>query len=168
MSKDLTVYMNVLSPYSRTVLMTCSHLGIKHTERTMNVFKKEHKKKWYLEINPKGQIPGIKDGDHCMGESIDICKYLIESRQICTKLYPYSDPTLKAKVDQDITFAIQFSETYSECLRNVYFGPALGTTKSTKEEKKQFIKEVYQKLDDLEAQLEKKARSTFPMMVRVE
>ncbi|CAI2376357.1 unnamed protein product [Moneuplotes crassus] len=89
MSKSkLTLYTNVFSPYSRTVMNILALLEIEHEEYVIDLLNGEQTSEWYKKINPKMKIPAIKDGDHCMGESIDICKYLVETRKLKTPAWP--------------------------------------------------------------------------------
>lgn len=127
----------------------------------MDVFKAEHKKDWYKKINPKLQLPAIKDGDFCMNESIDICKYLIETRKISTPFYPLDDQEKRDRIDVDIQAALELGETYATCLLHCYFGPALGRTKSTRDEKQKYKDEVLKLLDKFEAELVKRGTKYY-------
>ena len=100
MAENLTIYMHVLSPFAATVVATANHLNIPHTERQIDLRANEQKTDWYLKINPAGKIPAIKDGDKCMAESFDICKYLVKSRELKTEFYPIEDEKKCEEIDR--------------------------------------------------------------------
>jgi len=57
-----------------------------------------HKKPEYLAIHPYGQIPGLKDGDFCLGESSAIMRYM--AMAYGQKYYPAAtSPQTCAKID---------------------------------------------------------------------
>lgn len=155
MSSDLTIYMLILSPYARTVVGTANHLGIKHKEQIVNPFKGENKRKWYLKINPKGLVPAIKDGDHCMGESLDICRYLIETRKIKTPFYPMDDKERLAQIDDDLKLTDELGTAVGEAAFNCYWGIKLGKTNPTKDERHRYLEAVhavFEKMDRILAE----------------
>lgn len=91
MAQDLTIYGHPISPFSATATAVANHFDIAHTEYRIDLAMGVQKQDWFLRINPAGKIPAIKDGETCMGESLDICKYLVTSRKIETPFYPYKD-----------------------------------------------------------------------------
>ena len=52
---------------------------------------------WYLEVNPFGGVPAIRDGDLVLAESQAILRYLA-TRESRDDLYP-TDPVARARVD---------------------------------------------------------------------
>jgi len=42
----------------------------------MNLFKNEQYEPWFLEINPRGEIPVIKNHEHIVVDSANIIDYL--------------------------------------------------------------------------------------------
>jgi len=46
--------------------------------KEVSLVTNEHKAKWYLQINPKGTIPALADGDVIKTDSSEIFKYLLE------------------------------------------------------------------------------------------
>ena len=124
----------------------------------MNLFKGDHKKEWYKKINPAMKIPAIKDGEHVMGESLDIAKYLIRNRRIKTPFYPTDDPEKIDQIDKDCDLATELSEATRAVAFNLYFGPIIGQKVASKEECQQFLGNLGKKYDGIEAFLE--ARGT--------
>ncbi|CAI2379033.1 unnamed protein product [Moneuplotes crassus] len=96
---DLTIYHHPISPFAATVVAVANHFNIEHTEYRIDLAMGVQKEEWFLRINPAGKIPAIKDGDHCMGDSIEICKYLVESREIDTAFFPYKDEQKVQEID---------------------------------------------------------------------
>ena len=105
MTQNLTVYGHILSPFCSIVYSTIDHLGLPHTEVTVDLSRNQQKEDWYLEINPKGKVPAIKDGDLCMPETLDICKYLVKSRELDTPFYPYKDAEKLVEFDEILEMA---------------------------------------------------------------
>lgn len=42
----------------------------------MSLFSGQQNEPWYLEINPKGKVPALKDGEKVLVESDNIIDYL--------------------------------------------------------------------------------------------
>lgn len=54
-------------------------LGLPYEQRAIDIRKNEQKEGWYLEINPNGRIPALKDGDDFrVFESAAIMLYLVD------------------------------------------------------------------------------------------
>ncbi len=53
-------------------------LGIKYEVGEVNMRNGDHKKPWFLDINPNGKIPALEDGDVKLGESMAINQYITE------------------------------------------------------------------------------------------
>jgi len=93
----------------RAVFMTLKALNIDHEVYMVNAFENEHKKDWYLKINPRGKVPALEDDGLCMGESYAIQAYLCNKYpEKSAELYP-TDPVKRAKVDQmlHITYVME-------------------------------------------------------------
>ena len=56
------------SPPCRAVYMTLKALQVEHEIHETSTFKLDHKTAEYLQINPRGKIPAITDGDLTMAE----------------------------------------------------------------------------------------------------
>ncbi|WP_411027005.1 glutathione S-transferase N-terminal domain-containing protein, partial [Salmonella sp. s55044] len=59
----LTLYFHPYSSPCRSVWMFCKAAGIPIIEKVLDITSGEHKKPWFLLINPFGQIPSIKDSN---------------------------------------------------------------------------------------------------------
>ena len=94
----LTLYWDPISQPARAVKAALDMGHIQFTLEVRDVFKGETKTEEYLAMNPKGLVPFIVDGDHPLGESNDILKYLCETRStIPESLWP-KDATKRAVV----------------------------------------------------------------------
>lgn len=106
----------------------------------------------FLEINPKGQVPAIKDGDFCLGGSTEICKYLIENRGIETPLYPASDPDKRKAIDDLFEEFKDLEPTTMTINMELWAGPLLRGAEKASDEKANQLKDdlydVYTKIED--------------------
>jgi glutathione S-transferase len=64
------------SPFSWRVLLTLEHKQIPYQSRLMQFSKGETKTAEYLAMNPRGEVPTLRDGDVVVRESIAILAYL--------------------------------------------------------------------------------------------
>ena len=64
------------SPYSWRVLLTLEVKRLSYTSRLLEASKGDLKKPEYLELNPRGKVPTLKDGDFVLCESLAIMAYL--------------------------------------------------------------------------------------------
>ena len=60
------------------------------------------KSKWFLEINPWGQIPTLQDCDYSLGESSAIVSYILQKKKHDTSFYP-SDIKKRHRIQQVIS-----------------------------------------------------------------
>jgi len=65
-----------LSGNSDRILLLLSLLGLKHEVVTVNLMKGENREPWFLELNPRGQIPTLDDGGMVVWDSLAILVYL--------------------------------------------------------------------------------------------
>ncbi|KAF9623919.1 hypothetical protein IFM89_006646 [Coptis chinensis] len=72
----LNIYADRMSQPSRAIIIFCKANGIEFEENKVEIFKREHKKPEYLEINPMGQVPSIAHGEFKLFESHAILSYL--------------------------------------------------------------------------------------------
>merc|ERR1712136_141762 len=94
----LTVYHFNGSPFSRAAYWTVKALGVEHELVVVNLFQGDNKKESFLQVNPRGKVPAIKDDDFTMSESRAIGCYLCNKYGNGSTLYP-GNAEDKAKVD---------------------------------------------------------------------
>lgn len=95
----LVIYGDLMSQPTRAVVLLCKLAGIPYQFQLIRILKGDHKKPEYLNINPDGRIPAIKDGDFTLSESHAIMSYLCQSRRVADHWYP-SDIGRRAIVDR--------------------------------------------------------------------
>lgn len=102
MSK-LILYYSPRSPVARACLMLIKYLKLEVEVRTLDLSKRDQLSEEFLKINPAHQVPTLVDGDFVLTESRAILRYLVNSRQPGSDLYP-TDPKARARVDQRLCF----------------------------------------------------------------
>ena len=73
----LTLY-TAGTPNGFKPVIVLEELGLKYDVKPINIMTNEQKQDWYLEINPNGRIPALKDGDLRVFESGAIMLYLTD------------------------------------------------------------------------------------------
>ena len=59
-------------------VIVLEELGLKYAVKAIDIRNNEQKQDWFLEINPNGRIPALKDGDLRVFESGAIMLYLTD------------------------------------------------------------------------------------------
>lgn len=73
---SLEIYWGSGSPFAWRVLLTAELKGVPYVSKQLEFSKKEHKADSYLLLNPRGEVPTLKDGVTILTESIAIMTYL--------------------------------------------------------------------------------------------
>jgi glutathione S-transferase len=73
----LTLY-SAGTPNGLKPAIVLEELGLKYEIKPINIQTNEQKEDWYLDINPNGRIPAMKDGDLRVFESGAIMLYLTD------------------------------------------------------------------------------------------
>jgi len=72
----LEIFWGSGSPFSWRVLLALEYKGVTYTSRMLDFSKREHRSPDFLAINPRGQVPALRDGDFVLYESLAILAYL--------------------------------------------------------------------------------------------
>nr|WP_067290392.1 glutathione S-transferase family protein [Marinobacterium profundum] len=80
---SLTVYGAPLSPFVRKLCLCLAEKGLSYELEVVLPFDQPS---WFLELNPLGRIPAIKDGDFALADSGVICQYLEDQYPDLTSL----------------------------------------------------------------------------------
>lgn len=72
----LTLYWGSGSPFSWRVLLALEHKGLAFESHLLHLDKQEQQSPQMLKMNPRGQVPVLKDGDYIVFESVAILYYL--------------------------------------------------------------------------------------------
>jgi glutathione S-transferase len=78
MANTITLYSCEGTPNSIKITLTLEELGLKYATQRVDITKNEQKQPWFLEINPNGRVPALKDGDLRIFESGAIMLYLAD------------------------------------------------------------------------------------------
>src|SRR5476651_1090709 len=120
----LTIYGSDLSGPAIKVRLTASFLGLNYKWQALNLREGEHKKEWFLKINPVGKIPAIDDEGFHLFESNAICRYLCDKQS--SALYP-KDVKKRATIDQWIDYAsFHIGANFMPIVYNRVFAPLRG------------------------------------------
>lgn len=91
-----------LSPPSRAVLMTIRCLGLDVELVEIDLLQGEQKMPEFLEINPRGLVPVLVDGDFVLTESRAMMVYLVNSQN--DAIFYSSDVKERAIIDSRLYF----------------------------------------------------------------
>lgn len=91
---SITLYGTQLSPFVRKVRLCLIEKALDYQLETVLPFSPPE---WYLQLNPLGRIPALKDGDLTLADSSVICQYLEEAYPQTQRLYG-SDAAQRAQV----------------------------------------------------------------------
>jgi hypothetical protein len=73
---DKLVYYTAGTPNGLKPALLLEELGLKYEVVPIDIMKNVQKEQWYLDINPNGRIPALKDGEMRVFESGAIMLYL--------------------------------------------------------------------------------------------
>ena len=90
----ITVFGAPLSPFVRKVRLCLQEKGLDYGLEVVMPFTPPE---WYLQLNPLGRIPAMKDAELCLADSSVICQYLEEAYEQTARLYG-NNPTDRAQI----------------------------------------------------------------------
>ena len=128
----LEVYWGSGSPFAWRVLLTLEVKRLTYQSTLLEFSKREHKASGFLQLNPRGKVPVLKDDEFVLSESLAIMAYL-------DKKYP--EPPLYGTSPQEtglIWRAIMEMEAYivsagDKLVRPLFFGQGLEDTDKIQE-----------------------------------
>lgn len=80
----ITLYGAPLSPFVRKARLCLAEKGLDYSLEVVMPFTPPE---WYLQLNPLGRIPALKDGEVILADSSVICQYLEEAYPQTARLY---------------------------------------------------------------------------------
>jgi len=127
------------SPFAWRVMLTLEIKKVAYESKLLEFSKGEHKAPAYLQLNPRGKVPTLKDGNYILYESLAMMSYLDRK---------YPEPPLFGKTPEEtglIWRELLECESYivgagNKVVRPIFFGKGL--------DKVQEIQEAAQTLRD--------------------
>lgn len=95
----LDMYVDLMSPPCRAVVLMARKNNIPYTEKTLDLFKGDHLKEEFLQVNPLHKVPVICHDDFKLTESVAILKYLSAMYPVADHWYP-KELQARALVDE--------------------------------------------------------------------
>jgi glutathione S-transferase len=126
------VYWGSGSPFAWRVLLALEVKRLTYQSTLLEFSKGEHKASGFLQLNPRGKVPVLKDGEFVLSESLAIMAYLDKN---------YPEPPLYGTSPQEtglIWRAILEMEAYivtagDKLVRPLFFGQGLDQTERIQE-----------------------------------
>jgi len=120
----IELYWGSGSPFAWRVMLTLEVKGLAYQSKLLEFSKGEHKTRAYLQLNPRGKVPTLKDGDYVVNESLAIMSYLDRK---------YPEPPLFGKTPEETGLIWRFlteCEAYlvsasDKVVRPIFFGKGL-------------------------------------------
>jgi len=143
----IELYYTPGSPHCRAVLMCIKALDLDVDLIKLDMYQKyEHKKPWFVKMNPQHTVPTINDNEYVLWESRAILCYLVnkygsDSPEKC-QLYP-TDPEMRANVDRLLYF--DTGTLYKNIVD--YFHPQLMSGEDADERKANALKQSLEYID---------------------
>lgn len=120
----IELYWGSGSPFAWRVMLTLEVKGLAYDSKLLEFSKGEHKTPAYLQLNPRGKVPTLKDGDFVVYESLAIMCYL-------DRKYP-TPPLFGATAEETALIWQEISECESyfassgdKVVRPLFFGKGL-------------------------------------------
>lgn len=128
----IELYWGSGSPFAWRVMLTLEVKGLKYESKLLEFSKTEHKAPAYLQLNPRGKVPALKDGNYVLYESLAIMSYLERK---------YPDPPLFGKTPEEtglIWRTLLECESYvvsagQKVARPIFFGKGLDKVEEIQE-----------------------------------
>jgi glutathione S-transferase len=120
----IELYWGSGSPFAWRVMLTLEVKGLAYESKLLEFSKGENKAPAYLQLNPRGKVPTLKDGDFVIYESLAIMSYLDRK---------YPDPQLFGETPEEtglIWRMLAECESYlvsagDKVVRPIFFGKGL-------------------------------------------
>jgi len=149
----IELYWGSGSPFAWRVMLTLEVKGLAYESKLLEFSKGEHKTPAYLQLNPRGKVPTLKDGDFVVYESLAMMAYLDRK---------YPEPLIFGKTPEEAALIWQGvceCESYlvsagDKVVRPMFFGKGLDQVEQI-QQAAQTIREELKSLD------ERLARSTW-------
>lgn len=153
----LKVWGDYFNADTRTILSILNIAGVAHDIQEVDMFKGDHKKEFYIQQNPSGQIPMLTEGGFkILGGNNIFLLYLCNSHQrIKDKLYPNE---ARNEIEKHLAwFQSRMKPTSTRLVKMIVHPKAFGEKAPSDQELNRETEEFFRKLlPSLDKQLEKK------------
>ncbi|XP_041456399.1 glutathione S-transferase theta-1-like [Lytechinus variegatus] len=148
----IQLFVDLRSQPCRALAIFLKLTGIPHELQYVDLFTGEHKKPEYADKFPLLTVPGLKDGDFYLGETVAIFRYIAAKcdGKFKESWYP-KDPKARARVDEYIAF--HHTGTRGKCVALFVaevLVPAFSGKPMDKEKVKTDAENLKQSLDKIE------------------
>ncbi len=142
----IELYWGSGSPFAWRVMLTLEVKGLAYESKLLEMSKGEHKTPAYLQLNPRGKVPTLKDGEFVLNESLAIMSYLDRK---------YPDPQLFGKTPEEtgaIWRILMECETSlvratEKVVRPIFFGQGLDKVEEI-QQSAQTVRQEFKLLDE--------------------
>lgn len=86
--QEVTLYTNKMCPFAQKAWVALEEKQVEYEMVEVGLYGSGGKPSWFLDMNPKGQVPVLKHGDEVVVESDDIIKYIDKNLGKPSELYP--------------------------------------------------------------------------------
>ena len=127
------LYYFYTSYYSQKTLMFMNEKEIDFDVHVVNLPGQETQSPWYLQINPKGEVPALKHGDRIISGSDNILEYIEKQKLGKRSLVPEDSAGLKkykywmSKLEPLPIGPLTYGTAYHPHIRQVKKGPVIGS-----------------------------------------
>jgi glutathione S-transferase len=111
------------SPFGWRVQLALEVKGLPYERRILEVSKNQHRTPAFLAINPRGQVPALRDGDLVVCESLAILAYL-DRKHPSPSLFGATPPETAAVWQSIFDTATAFDRLGEDYTVPIYFGRA--------------------------------------------
>ena len=143
MGDKTILYGNRMATCTNTVLAFLRVAGIPYELKNVDIFAGENKTEEYKKLNPFQKIPVLDDNGFVLRESMVLCRYLVNSRNVAESWYP-KDAKKRALVDLGL-------EHWSQSAGKFFaIGlQAFGKSDATKEQAKETVDAAIKELEEV-------------------
>ena len=110
----ITLYDYELSGNCYKVRLLLALLAVPHSLHPIDFYPgREHHSDWFLALNPRGQLPVLKDDGYMLHDAQAILVYLASRYDTAGRWYPIAEPALLGSITSWLLFAEAITSTAS-------------------------------------------------------
>ncbi|MHB8425980.1 MAG: glutathione S-transferase family protein [Gammaproteobacteria bacterium] len=141
----IEIYWGSGSTFAWRVLLALEVKKLPYTSRLLEFSQKEHKTPAFLQMNPRGKVPTLKDGDFVVYESIAILQYL-------DRKYPQvplfgTTAEESGAINQDVCEVLSYMEGPASCITRPLFSGELAGKEQPVQEAAETVHQEFSRYD---------------------